>query len=135
MAVTPATQRVRFPEVSEVSSYPDAVLQLTIDDAMLQTDASIFGTLHDLAVSYLAMHFVYLRDLRVGEAGTLKGTSGAGGMLAPAASEAVGSVSTSNAAGSLSSPNDPDAAFLSNLYGQEFLRLRRLALPDAWMVV
>lgn len=127
MAVTPSTLRLRFPEVSSTSAYSDPYLQLKIDDAALQVDTR-WGKWQDLAQSYLAMHLLYVSEQTKG------GLQDASGMLSPSTQETVGAVSHSSGIMSIDQTN-PDSIYFSNIYGQEFYRLRKMAFPFNTMVI
>lgn len=55
MAVTPTTFKTRYPEFE---TEDDARVQIFIDDATLLSSSSFWGALYDLAVTYLAAHYL-----------------------------------------------------------------------------
>ena len=126
MAVTTTTIRLRFPEVASVTAYPDPLLQLKIDDSALYVGTD-WGKWQDIAQSYLAMHFLWLSNLT---AGGLDSANAVG----PTSQETVGAVSHSTAVKSIDA-RDTNAGFYSNIYGQEFLRIRKIAFPFVAMVI
>lgn len=127
MAITPSTLRARFPEVVNATTYPDPYLQLKIDDAALTVD-SRWGKWQDLAQSYLAMHLLWVSEQTKG------GLQDASGMLVPSTQETVGAVSHSSGIMSIDQTN-PDSVYFSNVYGQEFYRIRKIAFPFNAMVI
>ena len=110
---TVADFRTRFPEFSDVTDYPDATIQLNIDDAVLEVSTN-FGTYQDVATLFLAAHFLAVS----GDA-----TSGAYGSVGGIASDSVDGVSTSYSTAAVKNQNDQ---FLSStIYGQRFLAYRQ----------
>ena len=65
MAVTLASLRAAHPEFVDS---PDAVVQAAIDSSTLRTESTVFGDLHDEAITWLACYLVstspYSRDKR-----------------------------------------------------------------------
>lgn len=121
MSVTPASLRARFTEVANATTYPDPTLQAKIDDAALYVGVD-WGKWQDLGQSYLAMHFLFV------SAQTAGGLGNAAGMLVTSTQETVGAVSHTNGVLSID-PKNTDSIYMSNVYGQEYLKLRKLAFP------
>lgn len=113
--VTTATFRTRFPEFSDLTDYPDARIQLFLDDAGLIVLESKFNTLTDIATSYLAAHYLAVGD------NTAAGDTSSGGSIT---ARAVGSVSESF--GSAPINNLADQLLSSTSYGLQYLRYRKL---------
>jgi len=121
MAATVGEFRVRFPEFSDPVDYPDARIQMALDDA-----AMFMGTneqrwcnsgKYDLAQSYLAAHL-----LVIGDRTAAGDTSGAVG---PIASKSAGGVSVTRAVFTNPNTSDLDLWLSSTGYGQYFLAIRR----------
>ena len=127
MSADIATFRIRFPEFSDDTTYPDARIQLFIDDAALCIDEDRYGNMYDLAICYLAAHKLYL--------GTQTASSSANAQkIGPIASKSAGQVSVSRAVNSLDL-SDGDSYYLQTLYGQEFLTIRNKVKIPGFMVV
>jgi hypothetical protein len=111
--MTVADFRTRFPEFSDVATYPDAIIQQNIDDATLEV-GSAFGTFEDVALAYLSAHFLVT---------STETTSGDYGSKGGVASEAVDGVSVSYSNAAVESQSDQ--YLISTIYGQRFLRYKR----------
>jgi len=111
--MTVADFRDRFPEFSDVTSYPDATIQLNIDDASLEV-TSLFGIYEEVALAYLSAHFLVTSN----EA-TSGDVTGKGGI----ASEAVDGVSVSYANAVIDTQSEQ--FLISTIYGQRFLRYKQ----------
>lgn len=117
MATDVATFRVRFPEFADDTEYPDARIQLFLDDAAcyIGSDESRWCSKYDLAQAYLAAHL-----LTVGtntEIGSSASTAG------PISSKTVGGVSVTRAVNA-KDRSDADEFYSSTSYGQQFLIIR-----------
>lgn len=107
--VTPVDIRVRFPEFGNTTDYPDARIQLFIDDAEATINSKCPN--YDLMVAYLTAHLLLLSTRTdAGDTTTNKSV----------ASESVGDVSVSYASNS-----DGVESFYSTAYGQRYLDLRK----------
>ena len=60
MSVTRITLIARFPEFT---STPEALVNASIADAILQVDSDYYGTKADMAITYLAAHLIALNPL------------------------------------------------------------------------
>ena len=121
--ITVADFRTRFPEFSNVTTYTDATIQLSIDDASLEV-SSVYGDLENVALSYLSAHFLTL---------STEATSGDFGSKGGLASESVDGVSTSYSNATIDSQSDQ--FLLSTIYGQRFLRYKkRLSIGNVRIV-
>ncbi len=128
MAITPTTLRAKFTEVSDVAAYPDARLQVFIDEAALFIGACFAG-FSDSAQSYLSMHLLSVGD---STSGSIEDAEG--GAIGAIQSEAAGAVNYSRAVNAIDQ-NHPDAFYLSTTYGQQFLHIRKTACVGGFMVV
>ena len=117
MACEVATFRIRFPEFSDPVEYPDARIQLFLDDAtcFIGTDEARWCGKYDLAHCYLAAHL--LTKGTATEAGDTSSTSG------PISSKSAGGVSVTRAVTS-KDRSDSDEFYSSTAYGQQFLNIR-----------
>ena len=116
MSVNIADFRVRFPEYSDVPTFPDARIQLFLDDAELCIDEDIYGPMYDLAVCYLAAHELKL-------ATDTSSTSAAAGNVGPVSSKTAGGVSKTMAIGALDM-TESDSYYALTTYGLKFLNIR-----------
>lgn len=103
--------RARFPEFT-LPIASDARVQLFLDDASMQINASLWGAKTDLGIYYLAAHLLAIDNA----------TGMTGGTFGPVTSEAVGQVSRSYA-----SNGTPGHAseFGATKYGMNYYRLWR----------
>ena len=121
--MTIADFRTRFSEFSNVTTYPDATIQLNIDDATLEV-GSLFGSFEEVALSYLTAHFLVT---------STDATSGDTGSKSGLASESVDGVSSSYSSATVDSQSDQ--FLISTIYGQRFLRYKqRLSLGNIQVV-
>lgn len=121
--MTIADFRTRFSEFSDVTTFPDATIQLNIDDATLEV-GSLFGTFEEVALAYLTAHLLVT---------STDATSGDIGSKGGVASEAVDGVSTSYNNATLDSQSDQ--FYISTIYGQRFLNYKkRLSLGNVRVV-
>lgn len=127
--ITIADIRARFPEVSDDVLFPDARIQLFIDDAALFIGDCFGDKYTDLAHSYLTMHLLALSENTKDDI-----EDGAGGGLGAMNAATVGKVSYSRAINNIDQ-NHPDASYLSTSYGQQFLHIRRTACPCGMMII
>ncbi len=115
MAVTVTTFRTRFPEFSDDTAFPDARIQLFIDDAKEDFDGTkLREVISDRITEYLAAHY-----LAVGTSSEQGDASNAG----PVASKSEGELSVSYAVTAASVGSD--AYYQSTIYGQQYLTLLR----------
>lgn len=112
MAVTAADLKIRFPLVFP-ASFADAILTAAIAEAGVRVDEDLLGDLSDAAITYLAAH--------IARTDFLAQTIGSGITGAQA-----GGVSISYAA-----PNTLVGADAAGGFYLEFLRILRLASPQA----
>lgn len=112
MAVTVADFRVRFPEFEDDITYPDARIQIFIDDATLCVLENIFGNLTDIATCYLAAHYLYLAT---------KSSTGDATTASPLSSKTADKLSLSKAVSSVDA-TDPNSVLSSSQYGQRYLQ-------------
>jgi len=113
MALDLTSFRARFPEYSVVADYPDAYVQVFIDDAIEDVNQTKFKeTIADRITAYLAAHYLTIAELsKAGNQGT----------VAPVASQSVGEVSVSYAVANLDKGSS--AYYKATVYGQQYLAL------------
>lgn len=116
MAVDVSGFRARFPEFSAPADYPDARIQLMLDDAALQINRGAWGIKADLGTYYLAAHNLVIQD----PAAAVTPPNGS------VQSESVGEVSRSYAVSLTVSSNLGDFAWTR--YGFLYDRLKRQIL-------
>ena len=109
--------RTRFPEFSDVTSYPDARVQLFIDDSIqdIGSDESRWAGKYNRAQSYYVAHLLHKASLL--EAGSTSSTTG------PISSKTAGGVSVSRSVVA-KKRSDTDDALMSTYYGQTFMSIR-----------
>jgi len=118
MAITVANFKVRFPEFSDETDFPDARVQLFLDDAVaiyMGTDELRWGTKYDYAQAYLGAHLLTQgANSEVGDSSSKVG---------PISSKSAGGVSLTRAVVAKDRA-DSDEFFMSTVYGQQFLITR-----------
>lgn len=118
MATDVATLRLRFPEFSDAVAYPDARIQLFLDDARdcyLGTNEDRWCGKYNYAQAYLTAHLLVVAT--GSEAGDSSVKAG------PIASKSAGGVSITRAVMS-KDRSDADDFYMSTVYGQQFLNIR-----------
>lgn len=117
MAVDLTTFRLRFPEFADDTEYPDARIQLFLDDAVcfLGADENRWKGKYNLAQSYLAAHL-----LTVGTKSEVGDTSANVGAVT---SKSAGGVSVSKGYTPKNSSHSDDY-LMSTVYGQQFINIR-----------
>lgn len=117
MACTVADFRTRFPEFSDDTEYPDARIQLFLDDAAedIGTDEDRWCGKYDRAQCYLGAHL-----LSKGTATEVGDTSATSGTITSKSAGGV-SLSRSSVAKDLSIQDD---FYSTTSYGQQFLIIR-----------
>ena len=127
MAIDVASFRTRFPEFSDVTPYPDARVQLSLDDAQLCIDADKYLTLNEIAVMYLAAHELKLTT-------AISNAPASAGALGPVSQKTAGGVSTTRAVNAIDLSHG-DAYYQQTQYGLKFLSLRDKVKIPAFMVI
>jgi len=127
MATTVEDFRTRFPEFSNVATYPDARVQLFLDDAALCIDEGIYGDMYDLAVCYLAAHELYLGTQTASSSGNAE-------KVGPVSSKSAGQVTVARGVASVDL-TDPDAYYLKTTYGQKFINIRDKVKIPGFIVI
>ena len=128
MSITPAALRARFPEFSDDTEYPDARIQLFIDDTQLiyiGTDEKRWGGKYEYAQAYLVGHLLTVAERS--EAGD--SSVGAG----PVSSKSAGGVSVARAVVA-KNRSDGDDFYISTSYGQRFLMTRNISFAPVFAV-
>jgi len=115
MALDITSFRARFPEYSVSADFPDARLQVFIDDALADVSQTKFKeSIADRITAYLAAHYLTIGELS---------NAGNQGSAAPIASQSVGEVSVSYATSTYDKGSD--AYYNSTIYGQQYKTLLR----------
>lgn len=117
MSVDVATFRLRFPEFADDAEYPDARIQLFIDDTLcyIGSDESRWCGCYDKAQAYLAAHL-----LAVGTNTELGDISASVG---PVTGKSAGGVSVTKGAVA-KDRSTADDFYASTSYGMQFLNIR-----------
>lgn len=108
---TPDNFRIRFPEFSDETAYPDARIELFIGDATDTINPNCPNS--DMMVCYLTAHLLMVAT---------QSAAGNTGTIEKIASQSVGDVSVSFGGASGDNPSDN---FYSTVYGQRYLDLRK----------
>jgi len=119
MTISVTDFRVRFPEFSDTTEYPDARIEMFIEDSAdlyIGTDELRWGGKYDKAQAFLSAHL-----LTVGT-GSEAGDSGA--KVGPIQSKTAGGVSVTRAVAASTSRSDNDEFLMTTVYGQQFLTIR-----------
>lgn len=118
MATTIATFRLRFPEFSDDTEFPDARVQLFLDDAqvIIGSEENRWCGKYDLAHAYYAAHL-----LSVGTNSELGDSASKVGAIQ---SKSAGGVSVTRTS-AIKNKSDEEDWLLSTTYGQQFMIIRR----------
>ncbi len=120
MAISVGDFRIRFPEFSDDTEYPDARIQLFLDDAAdcyMGVDEARWCNVYDKAQAYLAAHLLTIgTGSEAGDSNTKAG---------PISSKSAGGVSVTRAVSS-KARSDVDDFYMSTSYGQQFVILRNM---------
>tara|TARA_R110000796_G_scaffold252431_1_gene386748 strand:+ start:849 stop:1238 length:390 start_codon:yes stop_codon:yes gene_type:complete len=118
MATNVAIFRIRFPEFEDSVEFPDARIQLFLDDAVniyIGTDELRWSGKYDISQAYIAAHLL-----------TIATTSEAG-----SSNSKAGTISSKSAGGVSVGYNvvakdrsDSDSFFVSTTYGQQYIIIR-----------
>lgn len=119
MAITIADFRTRFPEFSDNAQYPDARVQLFLDDAVaiLGSDEGHWDGNYDRAQAYITGHMLVIASET--EGGSSSSKSG------PITSTSAGGVSVNRNA-SQHSRSEIDDFFMTTSYGQQYITIRNM---------
>ena len=118
MACTVDELRARLPEFADSVEYPDARVQLFIDDAAavyMGTDEGRWCGKYSYAQCYLAAHLL--------AAGTATEAGDSSSKAGPVSSKSAGGVSVTRAVAA-NARSDSDDFYISSSYGQRFLTIR-----------
>jgi len=126
MSASVADFRTRFPEFADDTTYPDARIQLFLDDAAMCVDEGVYGKFYDTAVCYLAAHMLYL--------GTLTSSGSGGASVGPISTKTAGGVSKTYAINSLDL-NDSDSYYSQSQYGLTFMSIRAKVKIPGFIVI
>jgi len=118
MATDVTAFRARFPEFSDDTEFPDARIQLFLDDTVtihIGDDEARWGGKYNIAQAYLAAHL--LTSGTNTEAGDTNSKSG------PISSKSAGGVSVSRAV-TVKDTGEGDDFYRGTSYGQQFILIR-----------
>jgi len=114
---TPDDIRIRFPEFIDPVEYPDARIQLFIDDTVCVMGSNeARWACYDVAQAYLVAHLLTVGTAT--EAGSSSGSSG------PIQSKTAGGVSVTRATVTSINQSQEDGFYSTTSYGQQFLIYR-----------
>lgn len=130
MTYTPAELRSRYPEFADIVDYPDARIQLFINDAQddIGTDESHWGSTvrYTRALAALTAHMLVL------------GTNSEAGDINPLqaiASKKAGDVQIAHVQSSKTAPKSTyENRLQATTYGQDFLALRRRTFVSTMVI-
>jgi hypothetical protein len=126
MAVTVAAFRARFAEFT-VAAYPDATVQVALDDSALQVDEDRWGRFYELGIYYLSAHELVLKTKQATSMGDLS-------VAGPIRHQLAGEVAYTRAVSEMTVA-DGDVRLAATSYGLKYLELRRLVKPVSFMVI
>lgn len=131
-SITPADFRARFPEFNDLIAYPDAFIQIFIDDTECEMDEAAWGCFFEKGQAYLVAHYIAISELTSG-GGTGSG-SGFGSLThSRVMSETEGDTSVTYGAGTSTNGAfagaGKDELIASTLYGQQYIELRSKTVP------
>lgn len=116
--------RIYFGNIfSNVTEYPDASIQLQLDEALIEVSESIFKKYYRRAAYYLTAHFLTIWHEQ--QVATLLDSTGttASNPKGVVSSASVGDLSITQEMPEYSTSSD-DKFLASTIFGQEFIRLR-----------
>ena len=120
MAIDIATLRTRFPEFYDNTEYPDARIQIFIEDSQLiymGADENRWSGKYDYAQAYLVAHLLITAEAsEVGDSSVKVG---------PVSSKSAGGVSVTRAVAT-KDRSDGDDFYMGTVYGQRFLMTRNV---------
>lgn len=134
-SITLTDFRARFPQFGSTDDYPDAFIQIRIDDTECEMSESVWGCFFAKGQAYLTAHYIAISDLTSGGTGvTGVGSGSAFGSQThkslSSESEGDTSVSYSSASGTagIMAGAGTDELLASTLYGQQYIELRSKAI-------
>ena len=120
MAVTATTFRARFPEFSDTTAYPDARIEIFIEDTQLiymGADENRWSGKYDYAQAYLVAHLLVSGEASEAGDSSVK--------VGPVSSKSAGGVSVTRAVAT-KNRSDGDDFYMGTVYGQRFLMTRNV---------
>ena len=120
MTVTVAAFRARFPEFTDDIVYPDARIDIFIEDAQLVymgADEKRWSGKYDYAQAHLAAHLLV--------SGEASGAGDSSVKVGPVSSKSAGGVSVTRAVAT-KDRSDGDDFYMGTVYGQRFLMTRNV---------
>ena len=118
MAIDIATLRTRFPEFYDNTEYPDARIQIFIDDSSLiyiGTDEKRWNGKYNYAQSYLVAHLLITAEASEAGDSSVK--------VGPVSSKSAGGVSVTRAVAT-KNRSEGDDFYMGTVYGQRFMMIR-----------
>lgn len=118
MTIDVAGFRTRFPEFADDTEYPDARIQLFIDDSVtiyIGSDEKRWGGKYDYAQSHLVAHLLVSAEATEAGDSSVK--------VGPVSSKSAGGVSVTRAVAT-KNRSDGDDFYMGTVYGQRFLMIR-----------
>ena len=120
MTVTVAAFRARFPEFIDDTVYPDARIDIFIEDAQLVymgADEKRWSGKYDYAQAHLAAHLLVSGEASEAGDSSVK--------VGPVSSKSAGGVSVTRAVAT-KDRSDGDDFYMGTVYGQRFLMIRNV---------
>lgn len=117
MACTVTDFRTRFPEFSDVTEYPDARIQMFLDDAVcyIGTNENYWCKKYNIAQCYLAAHLLLVA--------TKTELSDSSSYAGPVSGKSAGGVSVTRSVVARAGSHADDF-YISTSYGQQFIVIR-----------
>ena len=118
MAIDIATLRTRFPEFSDNTEYPDARIQIFIEDAQLiymGADENRWQGKYNYAQAYLVAHLLITAEASEAGDSSVK--------VGPVSSKSAGGVSVTRAVAT-KNRSEGDDFYMGTVYGQRFMMIR-----------
>ncbi len=115
-----ANFRIRFPEFSNATVYPDARIQLFLDDAeelYMGPDDGRWGAKYDTAKEYLTAHLLAI--------GTKQAVGDDNARSGPISSNTADGITVTRAVVARNR-SDQDSFYMSTSYGLQFLNIRNM---------
>ena len=114
MAVDINSFRLDFPQFEDAAQYSDARIQRALDRAALRIDETVWGTLYDEGLSYLAAYL-----LSDAELSNVSGGNSVGGMKSASIADEFSATFSEQSSSTTSSSRN----MASNRYGAAYLEL------------
>ena len=128
MAITVDKFRARFPEFTDDTVYPDARIEIFIEDAQLVymgADEKRWSGKYDYAQAHLAAHLLVSGEASEAGDSSVK--------VGPVSSKSAGGVSVTRAVAT-KDRSDGDDFYTGTVYGQRFLMIRNTCFAGVLVV-